>query len=841
MAFYYTQGDHAERIERNVKSTRAAPGIIGDQLSQAAEDEQPYRRSNISSNGTRKREKGALRKATKQQGGQRRENRLAKIFGDIGDSNQRARAGRWQNLQASLSDPLTSTKEVLLNSEGRVSYGTWHGIISYLTQVPRAPDQCSRVFFMAFRSFATPIDLADALIERARELPRPKTFAPEAQPWYERVHATILHNVFLAIKNWYEGYWFATEDDIALNTLCSFLATEYLPKCQGFMAKECQKLLRKIASKNDSINLRALIPVGSVKSTHTASHKQGMGAEARKMDSTPIKSLYTRSVRNSSQRNSTHYQHDQAIDSGRAANNDARDTGIHKGNGHQDDARHRRDNEEHQQQREQRHHKRHCRGFLRRIFSRHSNHHLQDDSGSSLLASPRGSDSGSDAFLEMAHPGGTRGDGSAELSFPSHGPKTQLREAEKQPQRPEINIIPEDKLTESRETQQTESSSGRNDEGPDISELLMATVGVDLSLCAYRRMSHIYQVSPADVACQLTIIESSCYCQIQPYELLNKEFSRGLDSRAINVRQMSRWCTQITRWACVMILSETTPERRCRLLKYFIELGIQLLALKNYDAVMAIKAAIYSAAVMRLKRTWSMLPNKYSIMCTRIHEAMDPGHNYANYRSMLRRSQPPLLPFLGLYLTDLTFLEDGNPTYRRFEEPNELVARTSSRQTHTKTDSASAAGTAQSTVTDEPKESKPSVQLIGQTCALFARRKDIDLNNRSILINFEKCNRVVDIINEMQKFQIEYSGNFTMAIPGLQQFLIEQWERCDTEGYDDDKIYSMSLRCEPRAAQLDASRPQQVPAATRLSRLLPGSQRLRSRETAGSSISNSPI
>ncbi|KAJ2081034.1 Ras guanine nucleotide exchange factor bud5 [Coemansia sp. RSA 988] len=839
MAFYYTQGDHEERVETNIKDKQAAPGIR-DQLSQATEGEQSHRRSNIDSNVGRKREKGALRIATRQQGGQRREHRLAKIFNDIGDSNQRARAERLQNIQSTLPDIYSNTTEVLINSEGRVSYGTWNGIVSYLTQLHRPPNSYTRAFLMSFRSFATPTDLSDALIERAREILRSKISVPEAQSWYEHARATILHNVFLAIKRWYEGYWVTTDDGIVLGALCNFLATEYLPKCQGLMAKECHKLLQTITNNNDSINLRAQVTTGSVKSGGAASHKQGIGVEAPNMDSTPIKTLYARSARNASQHNSAYYQNDQAIADGKSAVNGGGNTEIHNGNGHRDDTHHRRGNKWHQQEHEQHRHKHHREGFFRRIFGRHSQNRSPDDSGSSLLASPRDNDSGS-AISYSAVPDETHDNSSIDRSFLEHDMKAQLLENQKQLQGPAVNIISEDKPTKSVETRQTGSDASRSDEGPDISDLLMATIGVDLSLDAYRRMSHIYQVSPADVACQLTIIESSCYCQIQPYELLNKEFSRGSDSRATNVRQMSRWCTQITRWASVMILSETTPERRCRLLKYFIELGIQLLALKNYDAVMAIKAAIYSAAVMRLKRTWSMLPNKYSIMCTRIHEAMDPGHNYANYRSMLRRSQPPLLPFLGLYLTDLTFLEDGNPTYRRFEQPDELVARTNSRQTQTRTASSSNSGTAQSTVLDVPKVSKPSVQLIGQTCALFARRKDVDLNSRSILINFEKCNRVVDIINEMQKFQIEYSGNFTMAIPGLQKYLIEQWERCDMEGYDDDKIYNMSLRCEPRAAQLDGARPLQIPAATKLSRLLPGSQRMRNKETAASSISNSSI
>ncbi|KAJ2890319.1 hypothetical protein GGI21_006212 [Coemansia aciculifera] len=226
---------------------------------------------------------------------------------------------------------------------------------------------------------------------------------------------------------------------------------------------------------------------------------------------------------------------------------------------------------------------------------------------------------------------------------------------------------------------------------------------------------------------------------------------------------------------------------------------------------------------MRLKQTWALLPKKFNIMCKRLHEAMDPDHNYANYRAILRRSQPPLLPFLGLYLTDLTFLEDGNPTYRRYEEPEECRRSTGARATasrsisNTNADSqlpswpfaatnAAAAPTApQGATFERPRESDtesraPTVQLTGQTCALFALREDVDLNSRSILINFEKSYKVASIIMEIQKFQVEYSGNFTIAIPGLQQYLIEQWEKCEAEGYDDDKIYNLSLKREPRAA-----------------------------------------
>ncbi|KAJ1655371.1 Ras guanine nucleotide exchange factor bud5 [Coemansia sp. RSA 25] len=278
---------------------------------------------------------------------------------------------------------------------------------------------------------------------------------------------------------------------------------------------------------------------------------------------------------------------------------------------------------------------------------------------------------------------------------------------------------------------------------------------------------------------------------------------------------------------------------------------------------------------------------------------MDPDHNYANYRAILRRSQPPLLPFLGLYLTDLTFLEDGNPTYRRYEEPDERllsagVHTTTSRSISNTMESqlpwsltaatTPAAPTTSAGVAEMPRagggESRaPAVQLTGQTCALFALRESIDLDSRSMLINFEKSYKVASIIMEIQKFQVEYSGNFTIAIPGLQQYLIEQWEKCEAEGYDDDKIYNLSLKREPRAAvhhgsfdgsgggggdgsgaaigsTFDSStnsyasnssiRPnnsshhhnhQSMQTAMRLTRLLPGGQRLRPKEVMPTSNS----
>ncbi|KAJ2827784.1 Ras guanine nucleotide exchange factor bud5 [Coemansia erecta] len=758
MAFYFKQGNDAERIEVTSRLTQGAR----DQRSLATDDD--VRRSYTS--GRRRELLDTI--LPSRPGAARREPRRGKIFGEAQAkvsseaqaTSDRTRAEHWRGMHTRLN-PLSDTNEVLINSEGRVSYGTWHGLIAYLTQVHRPSDTYTRAFFLAFRSFATPVDLADALVARARELAVVRAPA-ESRIRTDRAKRSILHNVFLAIKHWYERYWWALADDATLPFLCGFLINEYMPGCHGAEAKECQRLLLYIASKNESINLRSLASSSATRSANSV-RKLANNAEARGSES----------IRGSRPKGDTAAALSRDT---RAAdqNNGAAAVSVLE-----------------QTETRGSHHTRHSaaghRGFWHRLFGKRRRS-SDSDSGSSLFMGSPCSD------------GESRDDSASLQSDYAHEHNERARDSG-------VRMTSE------------------HSDGPDISDMLLATVGMDLSIEAYRRITHIYQVSPVDVACQLTIIESSCYCQIEPHELVNKEFSRGPKSHAHNVRQMSRWCTQITWWASATILSERTAERRCRMLKYFIDLGIQLLALKNFDAVMAVKAAVYSAAVMRLKKTWSLLPKKYTIMCRRLHEATDADRNYANYRGLLRRSQPPLLPFLGLYLTDLTFLDDGNPTYRRFEQPDDLV-QSASRHVRT----------------DDSCDSTPPVQLTGQTCALFARREDVDLDSRAILINFEKVYRVAAIIEEMQKFQVEYSGNFTMAIPGLQQYLIELWAECENAGYDDDKIYALSLSREPRAqcpANNSDIHMRALPAGMRFSRLLPGAyQRQRNKEPSIGSISD---
>jgi len=68
------------------------------------------------------------------------------------------------------------------------------------------------------------------------------------------------------------------------------------------------------------------------------------------------------------------------------------------------------------------------------------------------------------------------------------------------------------------------------------------------------------------------------------------------------------------------------------------------------------------SCVQRLKNTWKGLSVKTIALLKEIEVLMDGNFNFRTYRSHLKTCTPPILPFQGVYLSDLTFLEENPDT-----------------------------------------------------------------------------------------------------------------------------------------------------------------------------------
>jgi hypothetical protein len=78
---------------------------------------------------------------------------------------------------------------------------------------------------------------------------------------------------------------------------------------------------------------------------------------------------------------------------------------------------------------------------------------------------------------------------------------------------------------------------------------------------------------------------------------------------------------------------------------------------------MEIIAGLHMSSIQRLKKTWKALSSKYTVIFEEITKFIATEGNYRNYRNALSKADLPATPYLGVFLRDLTFIEDGNPDY----------------------------------------------------------------------------------------------------------------------------------------------------------------------------------
>ncbi|CAI2171814.1 16221_t:CDS:2, partial [Funneliformis geosporum] len=179
-------------------------------------------------------------------------------------------------------------------------------------------------------------------------------------------------------------------------------------------------------------------------------------------------------------------------------------------------------------------------------------------------------------------------------------------------------------------------------------------------------------LDPLEIARQLTLIESKLYNKIRPIECLNKAWSKGEGDIAENINSMIESSNKITGWVTESVLDQSEIRRRCLYIKHFIAIADKCRILNNFNSLTAITSGLYSAPIHRLRRTWETVNAKTIATLDILSKIMNSTKNFAEYREMLHSINPPCVPFFGLYLTDLTFIEDGNPNYLK-NSNNKLI------------------------------------------------------------------------------------------------------------------------------------------------------------------------
>jgi hypothetical protein len=252
----------------------------------------------------------------------------------------------------------------------------------------------------------------------------------------------------------------------------------------------------------------------------------------------------------------------------------------------------------------------------------------------------------------------------------------------------------------------------------------------------------ILEFDPLELARQFTIQEIDIFCSIMPEELLGSEWTRNSGINAVNVRAMSTLSTNLSNLVTDTVLQYEDIKKRGAIIKHWIKVAHKCLELKNYSSLMAITCSLNSSTIERLKRTWGMVSSKHKNMLKDLQTIVEPYKNFTILRRRLQHHGPPCLPYLGMYLTDLTFVDAGNPDTKQLPG------------------------------TDD--------------------HEDISV------INFDKHIRTANIISELQRFQVPYR---LKNIPDLQEWIQAEIVRVRSSGHENvilQQHYRKSLLLEPR-------------------------------------------
>eukprot|EP01133_Synstelium_polycarpum_P000183 gene183-221_t len=191
---------------------------------------------------------------------------------------------------------------------------------------------------------------------------------------------------------------------------------------------------------------------------------------------------------------------------------------------------------------------------------------------------------------------------------------------------------------------------------------------------------NIFDVDEEEIARQLTLIDFEVFSNIKSSELLNQAWSKPkLRHRSPHVMALINRFNEISSWTASMILSFDKVKDRARIMSKFIKICENLMKpLNNFNTSMAILSGLNAASVHRLKFTKEEMPKHTQQTYADLQAQLHSNQAYKVYRELLQKSNPPCLPYLGVCLTDLTFIEDGNPDmiqgFINFNEKNKELS-----------------------------------------------------------------------------------------------------------------------------------------------------------------------
>ncbi|XP_043290431.1 ras-specific guanine nucleotide-releasing factor 1 isoform X3 [Cervus elaphus] len=170
--------------------------------------------------------------------------------------------------------------------------------------------------------------------------------------------------------------------------------------------------------------------------------------------------------------------------------------------------------------------------------------------------------------------------------------------------------------------------------------------------------------SALEIAEQLTLLDHLVFKKI-PYE---EFFGQGWmklekNERTPYIMKTTKHFNDISNLIASEIVRNEDINARVSTIEKWVAVADICRCLHNYNAVLEITSSMNRSAIFRLKKTWLKVSKQTKALIDKLQKLVSSEGRFKNLREALKNCDPPCVPYLGMYLTDLAFIEEGTPNY----------------------------------------------------------------------------------------------------------------------------------------------------------------------------------
>uniref|UniRef100_A0A6Q2ZBX8 Uncharacterized protein n=1 Tax=Esox lucius TaxID=8010 RepID=A0A6Q2ZBX8_ESOLU len=171
-------------------------------------------------------------------------------------------------------------------------------------------------------------------------------------------------------------------------------------------------------------------------------------------------------------------------------------------------------------------------------------------------------------------------------------------------------------------------------------------------------------LSAMELAEQITLLDHIVFRSI-PYEEFLGQGWMKLDKseRTPYIMKTSQHFNEMSNLVASQIIAHTDVGSRANSIEKWLAVADICRCLNNFNGVLEITSALNRSAIYRLKKTWAKVCKPTKTLMDRLQKTVSSEGRFKNLRETLKNCNPPCVPYLGMYLTDLAFIEEGTPNF----------------------------------------------------------------------------------------------------------------------------------------------------------------------------------